>query len=119
MTQPDHTTGSPASLNEHAADGRDQDGSSVLLGLEPKPTPDLEKAGQNLTNPANLDNQPCYAPLLGTSYSQSIENAGGSSEGRSPEGVCYDKLLREHASSLGRKPRKTVLVEGRGCYDSI
>ncbi|GAB7555166.1 hypothetical protein NRB_46810 [Novosphingobium sp. 11B] len=32
LTKPKHSTGSPASLNEHAADGRGRGGSSVLLG---------------------------------------------------------------------------------------
>ncbi|WP_242770418.1 hypothetical protein [Sphingopyxis sp. YF1] len=55
-------------------------------------------------------------PLLGTSYSQSIENARGSSERRSPESVCYDKLLRENDQSSGGKSRKNVLIERRDCY---
>ena len=45
MTQPDHTTGSPPSLTEHAADDQARDDASVLLGLE-APTPlNTEKAG--------------------------------------------------------------------------
>ncbi|MBB3928979.1 hypothetical protein GGR43_004730, partial [Sphingobium jiangsuense] len=66
MTQTDHITGSPPSLSEHAADGQDHGGSGSLLGLELPPPLDIEKAGQNLSHPADLDSQPCYAPLLGT-----------------------------------------------------
>ena len=66
MTQPDHTTGSPPSLTEHAADDQARDDASVLLGLEPSSPPTLEKTGQNPSDLTNLDSQPCYAPLLGT-----------------------------------------------------
>jgi hypothetical protein len=75
----------------------------------------IEKAEQNSTADADLDQQPCYAPLPGTIYSQSVENAGGSSQRRSPERVCYEKLLREDDPPSGRKPRKTAVVEGRCC----
>jgi hypothetical protein len=68
MTNPDHNTGSPVPLNEHAADSQGRDGAGVLLGLEPQPTPDIEKAGQNSNDLTDLDSQPCYAPLLGTIF---------------------------------------------------
>lgn len=58
-------------------------------------------------------------PLLGTSYSQSIEYARGSSERRSPEGACYDKLLREDGSSSPGKSRKTAIVEAPVCYGKL
>jgi hypothetical protein len=58
-------------------------------------------------------------PSSGTSYSQSIENARGSSKRRSPESVCYDKLLRENGPSSDRKSRKTVLIEGSVCYGKL
>ena len=102
---------------EHDAPGQDGDDDAVpLLGLEPHPTSAIEKAGQNPTSPEDSHPQSRRTPLLGTSYSQSVENAGGSSKRRSPESVCYDKLLRENGSSSGRKSRKTVIVEGRVCY---
>lgn len=66
MTQPDHITGSPASLIEHVAGGQGRDDASVLLGLEPTSPLDIEKAGQNPSHPADFNIQPCYAPLLGT-----------------------------------------------------
>ena len=116
MTQPNHSTaGSPASLTEHPVDGQGRNGSSVLLELEPQQTPIIEKSEQNPTALTDLDNQPCYAPLLGTSYSQSTEITEGSSKRRSPESVCYNKLLRESGPSSGRKSQKTVNVGGRDC----
>jgi len=119
MTQTDHTTGSPPSLDEHAADGRGRDGSSVLLGLEPQTSLSPENAGQNLSHFADLDSQPCYAPLLGTSTSQVLEISRGSSKKRSPESICYPKLLRENGPSSGQKSRKIVSVEGRVCYGKL
>jgi hypothetical protein len=86
-----------------------------LLGLDPQPPPTTEKAGQNTGGAADLDDQPCYAPLLGTSNSQSIENARGSSKKRSPESICYPKLLRESTPASGRISRKTVHAEERDC----
>lgn len=84
-----------------------------LLGLEP---PAVEKAGENSNSQADPASPTCYAPLLGTILSQSIENAGGSSERRSPESVCHDKLLRESGRSLGRKSQKTVRSDSPVCY---
>ena len=72
MTQPDHITGSPASLIEHVAGGQGRDDASVLLGLEPQSTPDIEKEGENLPCLTDLDRQPCYAPLLGTITSSEV-----------------------------------------------
>jgi hypothetical protein len=86
---------------------------SSLLGLEP---PAVEKAGQNPAQEIDADGQPRRAPLLGTSTSQGIENARGSSERRSPESVCYTELLREDGLSSGKKSRKTVVPEGFDCH---
>lgn len=116
MTKPDHTTGSPPSLTEHVADGQGRDDAGVLLGLEPSA---IEKAGENSTMPKDSNPSTCYAPLLGTICSHPVENTGLSSGRRCPESVCYDKLLREHGPTSGRKSRKTVSVEGRGCYLAI
>lgn len=66
MTQTDHIIGSPTSLIEHAADGQNRGGSGSLLGLEPPIASGIEKAGQNSSDLTDLDIQPCYAPLLGT-----------------------------------------------------
>lgn len=52
----------------------------------------------------------------GTIASQSIENAGGSSQRRSPERVCYDKLLRFGAHDSDLKSGNTVSNGPRGCY---
>ena len=109
MTQHNHITGTPASSADASENGS---GSVPLPGLEPLA---LAKEGRNSTDNAELDHQSCYAPIPGTSYSQSVENAGGSSNGRSPERICYEKLLREQGPPSGRKSRKTVLVEGRDC----
>lgn len=113
MTHTDHIIGSPASLAEHHPDGQGREDASALLGLEP---PAVEKAGENSNSQPDPASSTCYAPLLGTTLSQSIDNAGGSSEKRSPESICYPKLLRENGLSSGRKPSKTVPVEGRVCY---
>ncbi|WP_443019705.1 DUF6538 domain-containing protein [Sphingobium sp. CAP-1] len=55
----------------------------------------------------------------GTICSQPVENAGGSSKDGPPTRFCYTKLLRENDPSLGRKSRKTVVVENRGCYSKL
>ncbi len=49
--------------------------------------------------PNEDSNRPRRSPLLGTICSQSIENARGSSKTRSPESLCYTKLL--HNSEPG------------------
>ena len=116
MTRTDHSTGSATSSSGAAADGHDGDGSSALLGLEPSPT---EKAGENPARPEDSNRVDLLAPLLGTTYSQGIENARGSSKERSPESVCYGKLLRESGPSSGQKSRKTVRVEDRVCYGKL
>ena len=116
MTQTNHNTGSSPSLIEHVAGGQGRDDASVLLALEPQSTPDIEKEGENLPCLTDLGRQPCYAPLLGTSTSQVLEISRGSSKKRSPESICYPKLLRENGPSSGRKSRKTVPVESRVCY---
>jgi hypothetical protein len=107
-------TASNSVTNAVQDDRQDGEGSGSLLGLEPT---SAENTGQNpvIDEDSNLQPapEPRLAPLLGTSYSQSIENAGGSSNRRSPEGVCYDKLLRENGPSSVRKSLKTVLTEGR------
>ena len=87
-----------------------------LPGLE---AASVEKAGQNSTPMEDSSFTPWRGPLPGTSYSQSIENARGSSERRSPEGVCYDELLRENGSSSGGKSQKTVPFENRLCYGKL
>jgi hypothetical protein len=97
----------------------DRSGSGALLGLEQPAPLDIEKAGQNSSDLTDLDSQPCYAPLLGTICSHLVENTGKSSDRRSPESVCYDKLLRENGPSSGEKFRKTVSVEGRDCYGKL
>jgi hypothetical protein len=119
MTQTDHTTDSLPSLIERAADDRGRNGSGVLLGLEPQTSLSLENAGQNLSHLADLDGQPCHAPLLGTSTSQVLEISRGSSKKRSPESICYTKLLRENGPSSGRKSRKTAPIEDRVCYGKL
>jgi len=116
MTKPDHTTGSPASLSEHSADGQGRDDAGVLLGLEPTRPLSIEKAAQNPSDLTDLDSQLCYAPLLGTSTSQVLEISRGSSKERSPESICYPKLLLENGPSSGRKPRQIVPVDDRVCY---
>ena len=58
-------------------------------------------------------------PLPGTSYSQSIANARGSSKRRSPESVRYDELLRENGTWSGQKSPKTATVEDRICYGKL
>ena len=62
MTKTEHTTARATSLD---AD-EDRSGSGALLGLEPPPPLDIEKARQNTSDLTDLDSQPCYAPLLGT-----------------------------------------------------
>ncbi|MGT2514058.1 hypothetical protein ACVOMT_07200 [Sphingomonas panni] len=62
MTKTAHTTERATALDED----EDRSGSGVLLGLEP---PAVEKAGQNLTRPADLDHPPRHTPLLGTTAS--------------------------------------------------
>ncbi|WP_216365664.1 hypothetical protein, partial [Sphingobium sp. SA916] len=101
MTQTDHITGSPPSLSEHAADRQARDDAGVLLGLELAPPLDIEKTGQNRSDLSDLDGPPCYAPLLGTSTSQVLEISRGSPKKRSPESICYPKLLRENGPSSG------------------
>ena len=59
------------------------------------------------------------SPLLGTSYSQDTENSGKSSERRSPERVCDEKLLRFDAASFPRKSQNTVSYEPRGCHGKL
>lgn len=112
MTKTAHTTERPPSLD---AD-EDRSGSGVLLGLEPPSPPDIEKAGQNLTRPADLDHLPRHTPLLGTICSQSIDNAGGSSKRRSPESVCYTALLHSSGHQSSPNPRKTAANGREGCY---
>ena len=65
MSQTDHTTGSPPSLTEHAADGQGRDGAGVLLGLEPPP---IEKAGENSAQNKDSNSAPRRDPLLGTIF---------------------------------------------------
>jgi len=84
-----------------------------LLGLE---LTTVEKSGQNSTMSEDSNLQAFGSPLLGTSYPQSVENVEGSSERRSLESVCYDKLLRKSAASSPEKSRKTASVDGLGCH---
>ena len=102
-----------ASEDAEVHDAMDGHDGVPLLGLEP---PAVEKAGENRTSQADPTSSTCYAPLLGTSYSQNTENSGKSSQERSPERVCYSNLLRESAQPSGRKSRKTVRVDGQVCY---
>lgn len=114
MTPHDHSTSSPATSAPRLTNGPDDGaGSMPLLGLKPSI---IEKAGENPVESEDSNRVDLLAPLLGTSFSQSIDNARGSSKRRSPESVCYDKLLRESRRSSGRKSRRTVLVEGGVCY---
>jgi integrase len=87
-----------------------------LPGLEPV---SIEKAEHNQVSTGAIDLPTGLGPLPGTSFSQRIENAGGSSERRSPERVCYDKLLREDGPSSPGKSQKTVLHRPRGCYGKL
>ena len=57
------------------------------------------KMAENRPVPIKDSNRPRRDPLLGTICSQSIENARGSSKRRSPESLCYTKLL--HNSDPG------------------
>lgn len=84
-----------------------------LLGLELTNT---ENKQENVSQIEDSNQQAMLAPLLGTSYSQSIENARGSSERRSPESVCYGKLLQANAPSSSGKSRNSVVPDARGCY---
>jgi len=108
-------SGLTRSKYQEASEGALEDGDDVspLLALEPTCA---GKPQENITTMEDSNRSPDSAPLLGTSYSQSIENARGSSERRSPESVCYDKLLRENDQSSGGKSRKNVLIERRDCY---
>lgn len=56
------------------------------------------------------------SPLLGTIASQSVEISRGSSERRSPESVCYEKLLRENDPSSPVTPQKITTSDARDCY---
>ena len=112
MTKTEHTTERATSLD---AD-EDRSGSGALLGLEPSSPPAIEKAGQNLTRPADLDHLPRHTPLLGTICSQRIDNAGGSSKRRSPESVCYTELLHNPGLQSPPNPRKSAVNGREGCY---
>lgn len=70
----------------------DGGGSMPLLGLE-LATTENKREIDGLTEDSNQ--QAMLAPLLGTSFSQSTETLGESSQRRSPERVCYGNLLRE------------------------
>jgi hypothetical protein len=102
-------------LAHHGASG---DGNEVmsLPSLKSADTDDIEQSQALLEG---SDSSPSLGPLPGTSFSQSIENARGSSEKRSPESVCYDELLRENGSSSGGKSRKIDPVEDRICYGKL
>ena len=88
-------------------------GAVPLLGLESITT---EKTGFISVHIEDSNQSHCYAPLLGTTASQSIEISRGSSKKRSPESICYAKLLREDGPSSGQKSRKTVPAEDGDCY---
>jgi len=66
MTKPDHTTGSPATLDEHAADGQGRDDAGVLLALEPQAMRDIENARENPALNEDLNPSSAIFPLLGT-----------------------------------------------------
>ena len=97
----------------HGASSGSGVGAMPLLGLEPSIT---EKAGQNPAIVGDIARLASGAPLLGTSTSQVLEISRGSSKKRSPESICYPKLLRENGPPSGGKSRKTVRVGGRVCY---
>ena len=120
-SEPSATTCSPEASVDAGVDDLPEpsDGqidAGPLLRLESETT---ENCGVNPPPTEDSNQPPRLSPLLGTSYSQSGRNAGGSSKKRSPESVRYEKLLRESGPSSGGKSRKPVLIEGRGCYGKL
>ena len=91
---------------------QERDGAVPLLGLEPATA---ENTGFNSKTPEVRVLPPRLAPLLGTRLLESAENLGKSSTRRSPERLCYGKLLRETDQSSPAKPQRTVLDGSRGC----
>ncbi|NTZ43351.1 hypothetical protein G7A66_09695 [Altererythrobacter sp. SALINAS58] len=89
------------------------DGAGPLLGLEPATT---ENTAENLIQMKDSNQQPLLAPLLGTNAYQRTETLEKSSHRRSPESVCYGKLLREDGLTSSPKAQETVTYEHRGCY---
>ena len=77
-----------------------------LLELEPSNPPNTEITGEKSVMSKDSNQNPRLAPLLGTITSQVIEISRGSSERRSPESVCYEKLLRENDPSSPVTPQK-------------
>jgi len=113
----DLTDEAPATIQTITARLRDRaeavSGAGPLPGLEPLAT---EKAGHNHESNETVGQPTGLGPLPGTSTSQVLEISRGSSKKRSPESICYPKLLRENGPSSGRKSHKIVRVEGRFCY---
>mgnify|MGYP001039952170 CR=1 FL=1 len=86
----------------------DDEGIGPLLGLE---LTSIENTGQKPAISEDSNRTHRRAPLLGTSTSQVLEIPRGSSKKRSPESICYPKLLRENGPSSGRISRKTMRGE--------
>jgi hypothetical protein len=107
------TTSIPTGSEEAFPDATTADDVGPLLGITSSAIPTIEKAGDFQIEPNDDAGIPLRSPLLGTSTSQGIENSRGSSERRSPESICYPKLLRENGPASGRKSRKIAPVEGR------
>ena len=103
------------SEDQEASEWTLEDGDDVSLLLALKLTC-AEKPQENIGAARDSNRSTNSAPLLGTSYSQSVENAGGSLKKRSPESVCYKKLLRENGPSLAGKSQKTVRYGAHDCY---
>lgn len=109
MTRPKHITGSPGPRGKRPDDGDD---AVPLLGLELSPT---EKTEENSTQHADPDPSTCYAPLLGTISSHSVEIARGSFGERSPESVCYTERLHSLDPRSSGKSQKRAIVGSGGC----
>ena len=95
-------TASCDALRDDAEDGEDV---SPLLALEPT---DFEKPAENPCQTKDSNQSPRLAPLLGTSTSEIVENAGKSSSGRSPTRACYSSLLQDGERLSPANSQKTV-----------
>lgn len=93
-----------------------QSGAGPLLGLETQTPPCTEKSDEITAMPEDISEDLRRNPLLGTSYSQSIENVGGSSQDGPLKSFCYDKLLRFGTDSPQRKSQESAGYGPRGCY---
>ena len=91
-------------------------GSMPLLGLE-LTTIENKQENSDLTEDSNQ--QAMLAPLLGTITPQHTESLGKSSQRRSPERVCYGKLLRLNGRTSPPKPQEPVNAEAGSCYEKL